>query len=231
MKYLFTTLFTLLALVSSGQSKEQLLGAWERQGSDENTQILVITKGFWSLTEFNQDQKNFIGTMGGAWDLSATKMSYTYEFSTFAEVLHGQLLPETVSQTSTDMMSLGATQWKRLDAGTPGALSGAWLITGRERDGSMSTITPGARKTMKILSGTRFQWIAYNTETRAFLGTGGGTYTTEYGKYSENIDFFSRDNSRVGASLGFDFEMKEGHWHHRGKSSKGQPIYEVWSKR
>ena len=26
---------------------------------------------------------------------------------------------------------------------------------------------------MKILSGSRFQWIAYNTETRQFMGTGG----------------------------------------------------------
>nr|WP_299343463.1 hypothetical protein [Allomuricauda sp.] len=84
---------------------------------------------------------------------------------------------------------------------------------------------------MKILSGTRFQWIAYNTETKEFMGTGGGTYTTENGKYVENIGFFSRDDSRVGASLSFDFELKDGDWHHSGKSSKGNPIYEIWSKR
>src|SRR3546814_20160262 len=53
----------------------------------------------------------------------------------------------------------------------------SWLITGRVRDGEMSKMTPGARRTMKILSGTRFQWIAYNVETGEFSGTGGGTYT------------------------------------------------------
>jgi hypothetical protein len=84
---------------------------------------------------------------------------------------------------------------------------------------------------MKILSGTRFQWIAYNVDTKEFFGTGGGTYTTSGGKYTESIDFFSRDNSRVGARLEFDFILDDGDWHHSGKSSKGDPIDEVWSKR
>ena len=26
-------------------------------------------------------------------------------------------------------------------------------------------------------------------------------------------------------------ELQEGKWHHSGKSSKGKPIYEIWSKR
>ena len=84
---------------------------------------------------------------------------------------------------------------------------------------------------MKILSGTRFQWIAYNSDTGEFLGTGGGTYTTAKGVYTEHIEFFARDNSRVGAKLPFSFELKDGKWHHSGKSSKGDPIYEVWSTR
>ena len=84
---------------------------------------------------------------------------------------------------------------------------------------------------MKILSGTRFQWIAFNTETKEFMGTGGGTYSTVDGKYTENIDFFSRDNSRVGASLEFDYELNGDEWHHKGLSNKGDPIYEIWNLR
>ena len=98
-------------------------------------------------------------------------------------------------------------------------------------DGKIEKGTPGARKTMKILSGTRFQWIAYNNETKEFFGTGGGTYTTANDKYTESIEFFSRDSSRVGAKLEFDFSLIEGDWRHRGKSSKGDPIDEIWSKR
>ena len=84
---------------------------------------------------------------------------------------------------------------------------------------------------MKMLSGTRFQWIAYNTETKQFMGTGGGTYTTVDGKYTENIEFFSRDDSRVGASLEFDFSFVDGNWYHKGFSSKGDPMHEIWTVR
>ena len=110
-------------------------------------------------------------------------------------------------------------------------MSGNWKITGREQDGKIVDIKPGARKTIKILSGTRFQWIAINSETGEFFGTGGGHYTFVNGKYTENIEFFSRDASRVGASLSFSAELKNGDWHHSGLSSKGDKIYEVWSRK
>ena len=84
---------------------------------------------------------------------------------------------------------------------------------------------------MKLLSGTRFQWIAYDTETKQFKGTGGGTYTTIDGKYTEMIEFFSKDDTKVGATLPFNYSLEKGKWHHSGKSSKGASIYEIWSIR
>src|SRR5574343_326746 len=82
----------------------------------------------------------------------------------------------------------------------------------------------------KLLTGTRFQWFAINIETGEFSGTGGGTYQFINGKYTENIEFFSRDSSRVGASLQFSAKIEEGKWHHSGLSSKGDPIYEIWTR-
>ena len=87
------------------------------------------------------------------------------------------------------------------------------------------------RKTLKILAGGRFQWIAYDTSKKGFYGTGGGTFTALDGKYIENIEFFSRDSNTVGKSLEFNYEIKEGDWHHKGFSSKGDPKYEIWTKR
>jgi len=83
---------------------------------------------------------------------------------------------------------------------------------------------------LKILSGTRFQWVAINIKTGEFSGTGGGTYSFAHNQYTENIEFFSRDNERVGAQLTFDGKIEDGQWHHSGLSSKGDPIYEIWSK-
>jgi hypothetical protein len=84
---------------------------------------------------------------------------------------------------------------------------------------------------LKILSGTRFQWVAYDVETQRFSGTGSGTYTTVNGKYTENILFFSRDSPRVGATLTFDYLLEKGKWRRQRLSSKGEAIHEIWTKR
>jgi hypothetical protein len=118
--------------------------------------------------------------------------------------------------------------WEKL-SDSKDDLIGNWVITGRKQEGKISRSTPGARRTVKILSDGRFQWVAFNSETKEFSGTGGGTYTAKDGKYVETIAFFSRDDSRVGAELGFDFKVIDGEWHHSGLSSKGDPIYEIWT--
>jgi hypothetical protein len=118
--------------------------------------------------------------------------------------------------------------WEKL-SDSKDDLIGNWVITGRKQEGKISRSTPGARRTVKILSDGRFQWVAFNSETKEFSGTGGGTYTAKDGKYVETITFFSRDDSRVGAELGFDFKVIDGEWHHSGLSSKGDPIYEIWT--
>jgi hypothetical protein len=83
---------------------------------------------------------------------------------------------------------------------------------------------------LKLLTGNRFQWAAINPETKQFMGTGGGTYTAINGKYTEKLEFFSRDNNRVGRSLPFDAELKGNDWYHRGQSSTGGKVSEVWSR-
>ena len=111
-------------------------------------------------------------------------------------------------------------------------LSGSWLMSGIERRGEMRMRDVNRpRKTLKMLAGGRFQWIAYDTSKKGFYGTGGGTFTAVEGKYIENIEFFSRDSNTVGKSLEFNYEIKEGDWHHKGFSSKGDPKYEIWTKR
>ena len=195
--------------------------------------VVIFSEGHQVATFYEAETGAFVGTNGGTWSLEGNLLTETVEFDTET--------PDRVGTTGTFEITLSENElmvkdselvWKRIDSGMPGDLAGAWLISGRMRDGELrQRDTTGPRKTMKMLSGTRFQWIAYNTETKAFMGTGGGTYTTVDGKYTENIEFFSRDNTRVGATLEFDYKIKDGDWHHSGLSSKGQPIYEVWSLR
>ena len=88
-----------------------------------------------------------------------------------------------------------------------------------------------SRKTLKFLVDGYFQWTAYNTEGFKFFGSGGGAFTSKEGTYTEHIEYFSRDNNKVGMSLSFEFNRNGNDWYHKGKSSKGQPMHEIWTQR
>jgi hypothetical protein len=228
MKNLILFLFLLSSVTAYSQD---LTGAWQ-SGPDENRSVMIVAGKFFSVAMYNVKDKTYSGTYGGTWRLEKGQFVEVHEFNTLKPELIGTEQRTSVKTQKDKLSFKDGPEFSRIDNGTPGALSGAWLITGRMGDdGTIQKRTPGARKTMKILSGTRFQWIAYNNETKEFFGTGGGTYTTVDGKYTETIEVFSRDNSRVGTKLEFDFSLMEGDWRHRGKSSKGDPIDEIWSKR
>jgi len=241
-KLLFTTLLCSIILVNMAwaQSPVALQGAYERtieKEGEQVTQLLMISDGFFSWSEYKTENGAFLMTKGGKITLDKGQLKAKYEFHTAHKDKVGQTemwqAIKKKKKFSLDSGDGALNSWKTLEANAEKSpLKGAWLISGRERNGNMGSIdTDRPRKTMKLLTNTRFQWIAYNTETGEFFGTGGGAYTAKDGRYTENIGFFSRDDSRVGASLGFDFDVQEGDWHHKGLSSKGDPIYEIWSRR
>lgn len=229
----FISAFALSSFQYPPEPAATLIGGWTSESGDERT-TRIFTEKYFSRAIFNPKTNDFIGTAGGTWILQGGNLVEFYEFHTLNPELIGKeaRFPVEVGDDSFTLGSGGEkTRVTRIDDGTPGKLAGAWVITGRYRDGDMHRMTPGVRKTMKILSGKYFQWIAYNTETKEFSGTGGGTYTTVDGKYTEHIEFFSRDKTRVGASLGFDFALEDGQWQHKGLSSRGDPIDEIWTRR
>jgi len=214
-------------------SAAEIIGAWQSQ-TGEVTSSWIASEKYFAIAIYNEKEKQFIETYGGSWRLEGNKLTFRYEFHTTdpAQIGKEHSIPiELKKDRLVFEPKKKEMTWKKLDSGAPGKLAGAWLITGRYTNNEMQKITPGARRTMKILSGTRFQWIAYNEETREFFGTGGGSYTTENGVYTETIDFFSRDASRVGMALQFNFALENGNWRHTGKSSKGDPIDEIWTRR
>lgn len=229
----FLLLFLIVGSLSLS-AQTDITGAWQT-GTEENRSTMIVAGKFFSVAVYNTKEKTYTGTYGGQWRIEKNQFIEIQEFNTMKPELIGieQHTEIKVQKDKLIFKAGNATQeFSRIDDGKPGALAGAWLITGRMVDGKTEKRTPGARKTMKILSGTRFQWIAYNNETKEFFGTGGGSYTTIDGKYTETIEVFSRDNSRVGAKLEFDFSIIDGgDWRHSGKSSKGDSIDEIWTKR
>tara|TARA_E500000178_G_C16993679_1_gene742096 strand:+ start:1308 stop:2015 length:708 start_codon:yes stop_codon:yes gene_type:complete len=231
-----TTLFILI-IVSQFLNSQSIDGAWEKYetnlaGTNERY-VAIFSNGFNTSTVYNNIDGEFISTNGGSWYLDGNLLTQKIEFDSKNSERVGLTTTFEIELKDNKMtiINTGKT-WIKIDDGRPGELNGAWLMSGRFRDGvkSMRNIDR-PRKTMKILSGSRFQWIAYNTTTKQFMGTGGGTYKTIDGKYTEQIEFFSRDNSRVGAKLGFEYKLDDGEWNHMGFSSKGDPLHEIWVQR
>lgn len=232
------TILVVFLLVTVCLSAQDLVGAWEREYRGDLNETLktvaIFTASHYVFSTYDANTGEFISTNGGSWaedgqNIRTGKIEFDTDLKDNVGTQSTYIIQ--VKDSVLELVNLDFS-FKRIDNGEPGKLQGAWLMSGRVVNGeNQERATDGPRKTMKILSGTRFQWIAYNTETKQFMGTGGGSYTTVDGIYVENIAFFSRDNTRVGASLDFKFDLINGDWYHSGLSSKGAPINEIWSLR
>ena len=226
-------LFILIIFFSPIQENAKIEGAWRlNKGAEEI--VKIYADGYFMLATYNKANKTFVRAEGGTYTLNGKDYIETIEFDTQDSTRvgttwkNGKISHLTAHKLMFQIKALEV--WERIDQSAT-SLTGNWRITARaDANGNMNPMQRSARKTLKILSGTRFQWAAINTDTKQFFGTGGGTYTAKDGKYVETLEFFSRDNNRVGAVLPFDFEVKGSDWIHSGLSSKGDKINEVWSR-
>lgn len=191
----------------------------QENGQDIQHRILMDEE-YYIETQFTTKPNQFIKTIGGFYQKKGNNLMVALEFnSNFSK--------DSIKQ----IVINDQDRWKKISKTTL-PLQGKWLMAGRvngdhERRGDTSR----PRKTMKILVEGFFQWIAYNTESFSFHGTGGGSYNATDGTYTETIDYFSRDNNKVGISLEFEYAKKGMDWHHQGFSSKGDPLHEIWTYR
>lgn len=211
--------------------QNSITGAWTLQ-SGANTRTLVILDGYLSETLFDIAGKKFHETKGGVARIDGNKLSVQYEFHSGQKDVIGTTVEYTFNIANGNLvLDKGGVRetWKRVDD-NKNALAGVWYISGRMQNGQIVSRPLAARRTIKIMSGSRFQWVQVNAEAKETGATGGGTYSFENGKYTENIEFFSRDSSRVGASLSFEGTVNGKVWTHKGLSSRGEPIHEEWTK-
>lgn len=206
--------------------------------ADNIRRELKIDDDYMIYTEYRQSPAKFIKTFGGFSrfeEAEGKRLVVALEFNSNYEKDSLRMLSIPIEIDGKNLI----LDWTSKMTFTPlpipkkmQDLRGAWLFATRGPDeGQERRGEENPRKTLKFLQDGRFQWIAYNTETFEFFGTGGGSFSSEDGEYVENIDFFSKDDSRVGATLEFDYKIKDGDWHHTGKNSKGEPLYEIWTLR
>ena len=232
LNHLFLPFLLLVTANLSAQLSPGVYMATKTVDKQTETHRLVISPDYMVHSVYQENPANFVLTYGGYYEHGDGIINLALEFNSNYE-LDGIRDMEINYSPAGDKFQYGDTGL--VFSKTPELkqdLDGFWLFatrgpdTGQERRGD-----DNARKTLKVLVDGTFQWIAYHTETFKFSGTGGGSYTAKDGTYTEAIVFFSRDNSRAGAELQFEYERMGNDWHHKGKNSRGEPMYEIWSLR
>lgn len=238
-KALFLYLFFGLSVWVQAQ---HLSGAWKlvNQNGKPFTDecIKIYGKGYFMFAVYDASGK-FIKAGGGNYAIENKKYTEVLDFYTTDSTRVRQPITYSFVQKK-DELTIEASMhgtvlketWKKVDESVT-SMNGTWLFGARVNDEGIAGQRRGGespRQTMKILSGKYFQWAAFNYETKQFMGTGGGTYALTDNQYTETIQFFSRDNSRVGMSLTFDFRLDGTDWYHKGKGTTGNPVSEVWER-
>lgn len=193
----FTITFLCFVSFLSAQSLE---GSWQltHLNGDEVTDrevIKIVVDGYFALGSKRMEDNAFLGAAGGAYKVIGNKLIEKRDFDTYDESKINQEKHYDLKWVDDDRIQISDNAhtkiWERRSSATD-ELSGSWLITGRQRNGEMKTMTPGDRRTLKILHGDRFQWVAFNSATKSFIASGGGTYSARNGVYTEHITFFQR---------------------------------------
>ncbi|MEM7381363.1 MAG: hypothetical protein AAF361_09235 [Bacteroidota bacterium] len=219
-----------IAFYSQAQINPGIYVAEKKVDGATTIMELKVTDNYLIHNVYESSPAKFIKTIGGYYTLEGEKIKVALEFNSNYEADNIRQADLSFKNADDDLVIEGLTYVKQPSLKQD--LDGQWLFGTRGPDtGQERRDDSKPRKTLKFLLDGHFQWIAYHTETFKFSGTGGGAFTSDQGKYVENIGFFSRDDSRVGAKLSFDYELEGKDWHHMGKNSKGEPMYEIWARR
>ncbi|MFN7273912.1 MAG: hypothetical protein ACK5VF_02380 [Bacteroidota bacterium] len=215
------------------QSTGMLQGAWVREENEEKTLILIIDQLI-SVAVYNEKDKKFLYTWGGAYVLHEGQLQLQYEWSSKDSNLvnTSASIPFIIKGNK---LSLGEnlTELERGPAGPSGDLQGVWIISGTYTDGVLNK-RPNPflpRRTMKLIVGDYFQWVSYNVVTKKFFDAGGGRQTHVKGAYSEEIEYFTKATASIGKKMTFTYAIDGDGWRHSGKKSTGGQLDECWTRR
>ncbi|MEO1217172.1 MAG: hypothetical protein AAFY45_26840 [Bacteroidota bacterium] len=226
------------------QNENELIeGAWEltqirgESAKDLNIRMVkIISGGHFSFAFFNDDSQQFFSAGGGTYSYANGRYSEHIEFHTISPELAGTSIHFTAEFKDNTWQHTGSINgepleevYQRIDEGAGLDHVGSWEIFRLSNEGGKMVPQQKGMRTIKLLSGSRFQWATWDERKGEFIGTGGGTYDTQEGYYTENIEFFSRDSIRVGKSITFGCDIKGNTWHHEEYAgSRGLQINEIW---
>ena len=168
----------------SSLNANDIRGAWMEQKGDQE-QVVMFIDNYFTNTVYSKAGRKFISSSGGKYSIKNDKVEIEYEFDTRNKEIIGQvkIYPFKLKENELSIdLDNNKGKYKRIDNGSA-PLTGVWHITSRMQNDKLEPIhRTGTRKTIKILSGNRFQWAAIGPGTKEFSGTGRGSYSFTEGK-------------------------------------------------
>lgn len=228
--------FFLVLLMSANSMAQNLNGVWEgtyETPDGKEAVMRVLFSGDHQLAVwFESESGKFLSTNGGKWALQGDELTEWVHFNSDDPEAAGTSKRFKITLTDSTLSAEGIPLLKKQKPYANSAgLSGTWYFHARKQGDSMQyRDAESTRKTLKLLVDGYFQWVAYDLESGSFSGCGGGNYTAENGIYTEMIQYFSRDVSRVGNHLKFSYRISDQLWEHSGNNSKGEPLFELWKR-
>jgi len=231
-----------LTILCIGSALSQTLnGAWRLVEKDNNAieveAIKLFSNSYFTYAVYEKRSGEFIEAKGGTYAL--TNLSYKEHLEIdSSEPEHSgttdeySISLEERTMTLTKLKTGEQEVWKKFDEANTLEMVFCWSIYKKRDEGNANwrTIPYAPRKTLKMITNTRYQVLALNSETGQFVGSSGGTWSGTDDTYTEHIEFFSKDRSNVGRSLQFKRTFQDGLWLHTGKTTKGETMEEKWHR-
>ena len=144
--------------------------------SGDIKEVRIYSDRYFVVSKYNTENNSFISAVGGIYSFNEG-YSEILEFDSSDSTNVGDTVfyKKVKVNVRNDSGKMSLDSMKYIKNIGDIQLAGSWLMSGIERRGEMRMRDVNRpRKTMKMLAGGRFQWIAYDTSKKGFYGTGGG---------------------------------------------------------
>lgn len=238
MKNYLTLIFTIF--LSFNINAQILNGAWRLvEQNDQPVKHEVIklySNSYFTYSAHDKATGKFIRAKGGLYTLNDLSYKEHLEIDSNDPLYSGTTMEFVVSLSDSEMMVTNLNtgeqeKWQKFDDADNYQMAYCWRIHKKKDKANedWSTIAYAPRKTLKLLTNNRYQVLALNSKTGQFVGSSGGTWSSEGDNtYMEHIEFFSKDQNNVGRSLTFQKTFEDGLWLHTGKTTNDEAMMEKW---
>jgi len=117
-------------------------------------------------------------------------------------------------------------------AGKPLNHLGAWqLVSFKYGDTDKWSEVPPGEKRIKLITGTRFTWIAYETVSGKVKSIAGGPFTLSGSSCTQTIEYAGEGMADyLGKKQSFTIQLERDELHQSGQLSDGTKMEEIWQR-